>query len=91
MVEENLLVNPFGWGVILLLITASLVSYRVLFGPTLADRIVGLNTVTTKIVVIIALLSVLLEAYFLLDIAIVLLMVNAVSGLILAKYMEVRR
>lgn len=51
----------------------------------------GLNTVTTKIVVIIALLSVILEAYFLLDIAIVLLMVNAVGGLILAKYMEVRR
>lgn len=91
MVEENLLVSPFGWGAIILVATSLVLSYRVLFGPTLADRIVGINTVTTKTVVILAIFAFIAEEYFFLDLAIVLLMVNAVGGLILAKYMEGRK
>jgi len=88
MVEENLLVNPFGWAAIVLVATSLILSYRVLFGPTLADRIVGINTVTTKTVVILAIFGFIAKEYFFLDLAVVLLMVNAVGGLILAKYME---
>ncbi|HDH44699.1 MAG TPA: cation:proton antiporter [Thermococcus sp.] len=88
MVEEDLLVNPFGWGALVLIVTSLILSYRVLFGPTLADRIVGINTVTTKLVVILAIFGFIMEEYFFLDLAIVLLMVNAVGSLILAKYME---
>ncbi|WP_175059525.1 monovalent cation/H+ antiporter complex subunit F [Thermococcus sp. 2319x1] len=88
MVEENLLVSPFGWGAVVLIITSIILSYRVLFGPTLADRIVGINTVTTKTVIILAIFGFMAKEYFFLDLAIVLLMVNAVGGLILAKYME---
>ncbi|ASJ10573.1 cation:proton antiporter [Thermococcus sp. P6] len=88
MVEEDLLVSPFGYGALILLITSMILSYRVLFGPTLADRIVGINTVTTKVVVVLAILGFITNHYFFLDLAIVLLMVNAVGGLILAKYME---
>ncbi|WP_042699372.1 monovalent cation/H+ antiporter complex subunit F [Thermococcus sp. PK] len=91
MVEENLLGSPFGWGAIILVATSLVLSYRVLFGPTLADRIVGINTVTTKTVVILAIFGFIAEEYFFLDLAIVLLMVNAVGGLILAKYMEGRK
>ncbi len=88
MVEEDLLVNPFGWGALVLIVTSLILSYRVLFGPTLADRIVGINTVTTKLVVILAIFGFIMEEYFFLDLAMVLLMVNAVGSLILAKYME---
>lgn len=90
MVEENLLVTPFGWGVLILIFTSILLTYRVLFGPTLPDRVVGLNTITTKVVIIIVILSVISRRYFLIDLAVVLLMVNAVGGLILAKYLERR-
>lgn len=88
MVEENLLVSLFGWGAIVLVITSLILSYRVLFGPTLADRILGINTVTTKTVIILAIFGFMAKEYFFLDLAVVLLMVNAVGGLILAKYME---
>lgn len=54
----------------------------------IADRIVGINTVTTKVVVVLAIFGFIMNEYFFLDLAIVLLMVNAVGGLILAKYME---
>ncbi|WP_237705092.1 monovalent cation/H+ antiporter complex subunit F [Thermococcus zilligii] len=78
------------YAVAFLLFTTALVSYRILLGPTIADRAVALNTATTKAVLIIAMLSLLYDAPYLLDVGIVLLMVNAVGGLIIAKYLEVR-
>ncbi|WP_297093122.1 monovalent cation/H+ antiporter complex subunit F [Thermococcus sp.] len=86
MAQEGLLVSVF----YVLVFTAMLITYRVVRGPTLPDRIVGLNTITTKVVVIIAVVSVIRKEYYLIDLAIVLLMVNSVGGLILAKYMERR-
>ncbi|MEF8873437.1 MAG: monovalent cation/H+ antiporter complex subunit F [Candidatus Thermoplasmatota archaeon] len=88
MVEENILVNPLWWVIIILLSTSLILSYRVIFGPTIPDRIIGINTITTKIVVVTAVLSIVLREYFLLDLAIVLLLVNTVGGLILAKHLE---
>ncbi len=90
MVEENLLVDPLWWTMVILLVTSFVLFYRVVFGPTQPDRIIGLNTITTKIVVVIVLFSIILEEYFLIDLAIVLLMVNTVGGLILAKHFERR-
>ncbi len=86
MAQESLLVSAF----YVLVFTSMLITYRVLRGPTLPDRVVGLNTITTKVVIIIAIVSVLRSEYYLIDLAIVLLMVNSVGGLILAKYMERR-
>ena len=91
MAGEDLLVDPLGWTILVLLATSLALFYRVLAGPTVPDRIVGLNTITTKVVVIIALLAGFLEEYFLLDLAIVLIMVNAAGGLILAKHFERRK
>lgn len=88
MVEENILVSPLGFTIIVLLLTSFILIYRVVVGPTLPDRVVGFNTITTKMVVIIAVLSVLLRQFYLLDLAIVLLMVNGVANLILSKHLE---
>ena len=73
---------------VVLLFTALVLIYRVVVGPTVPDRVVGFNTITTKIVVIIALLATIFAEYYLLDLAIVLLMVNGVANLILSKHLE---
>ncbi len=88
MFEENLLLNPLTWVIIILLTTAFILFYRVIVGPTIPDRFIGVNTITTKLMVVIAVLSILIEEYFLLDIAIVLVLVNTVGGLVLAKHLE---
>lgn len=88
MVEENILVSPLGLTIIVLLLTSFILIYRVIVGPSLPDRVVGFNTITTKMVVVIAVLSVLLREFYLLDLAIVLLMVNGVANLILSKHLE---
>ncbi len=82
------MVSPFGWVVLLLIFTSFLLVYRIIFGPTSADRIVALNTITTKIIIVIAILSVLLKEFALIDLAIVLLMINAISSLVLAKHLH---
>ncbi|CAB50114.1 monovalent cation/H+ antiporter complex subunit F [Pyrococcus abyssi] len=86
MAQEGFLVA----GIWILLGTALMAMYRVIAGPTLPDRVVGLNTITTKIVGILTILAILWREYYLIDMAIVLLMVNSIGGLILAKHMERR-
>ncbi|MGM0405267.1 MAG: monovalent cation/H+ antiporter complex subunit F [Thermoplasmatota archaeon] len=88
MVEEDLLVSPLFWTIVILLSTSFILFYRVILGPTLPDRLIGMNTITTKVVVVIAVLSIFINEYFLIDLAIVLLMVNTVGSLILAKHLE---
>lgn len=90
MVEENLLVNPFFLTTVILIVTAIILIYRVVFGPTAPDRIVGFNTISTKVVVVIALIAIINKEYVLIDLSIVLLMINTVGGLILAKHFERR-
>ncbi len=88
MVEENILVTPLGLAMVVLLLTSFILIYRVVAGPTLPDRVVGFNTITTKLVVVIALFAILVKEYYLLDLSIVLLMVNGVANLILSKHLE---
>ncbi len=88
MVEEYLLVGPFELALFIVLFTSIILIYRVVFGPTTPDRIVGFNTISTKITVVIAILAFLKNEYILIDLAIVLLMVNALGSLILAKQFE---
>ncbi|KXA90404.1 cation:proton antiporter [candidate division MSBL1 archaeon SCGC-AAA259I09] len=88
MFEENFLVSPLVWIVVLLILTSFLLLYRIVSGPTPADRIVALNTVSTKVIIIVVLLAVLNREFALIDLAIVLLMINGVSSLILAKYLH---
>ncbi len=88
MVEEYILVSPFELVLFIVLFTSIILIYRVIFGPTTPDRIVGFNTISTKITVVIAILAFLKNEHVLIDLAIVLLMVNALGSLILAKHFE---
>ncbi len=88
MVEEYLLVNPFTLALFIVLFTSIILVYRVVAGPTTPDRIVGFNTISTKITIVIAIMAFLKGEYLLIDLAIVLLMMNALGSLILAKHFE---
>ncbi len=62
--------------------------YRIIFGPTIADRIVGiekLGTLVTSIVVVIMLIS---GKVWLIDIVIAWTILSFISNLTLAKYLE---
>ncbi|MGC1122827.1 MAG: monovalent cation/H+ antiporter complex subunit F [Candidatus Methanofastidiosia archaeon] len=75
--------------VIMVLIVTSVICFlRVLVGPTISDRMVGLNTISTKVTVMLVLLSVLYGRTLLLDVAIGFALLNVTGSLVVAKYME---
>lgn len=62
--------------------------YRIARGPTLADRMVGIDFLTMILIGYCSLLSFYINRPFLLDISLVLALLNFVGTLVLAKYLE---
>jgi len=61
---------------------------RVLLGPTVPDRIVGLDTVNTIVVVSMVILGAAFEEILLIDVGIVYALLSFVTTLFIAKYIE---
>lgn len=68
-----------------LAVTITLCLVRAIMGPRFTDRIVSVNIVCTKSIIMIAILSVLLEQSFLVDIAIVYAMISFLAVVTLSK------
>jgi multicomponent Na+:H+ antiporter subunit F len=63
--------------------------YRVLRGPTVYDRMVGVNVAGTKTIILICLVGFVYGRIdMFLDIAIAYAMLNFVGGLVVAKYLD---
>ncbi len=69
-----------------LLLLASLA--RVIIGPTVWDRLLGMNLITTKIVMAIAVMAVLMDRTFLVDVAIVYALLGFIASILIARYIE---
>ncbi len=63
---------------------------RLVLGPTLADRVVALDMMTTLIIAICGIVAVLTSANAFLDVAIVLALVGFLATVALARYAERR-
>lgn len=88
MVGENILVDPLLIVSIVLIGTSLICMFRVIYGPTLIDRMIGFNTIGTKMIIFFVLLSVFYERSIFLDLAIAYSLINFLSPLILVKYLE---
>lgn len=73
---------------IILTIVTFFCLYRAAVGPTAADRIVSINVIGTKTVVIISLISLVFHQEFFLDVALVYALISFVATIGIAKYME---
>ncbi len=74
-------------GIVMTLLTV-VAALRCFIGPTLPDRVVGLDTVNTLIVAIMVVLAVGLDQVIFVDIAIVYALLSYVTTLFIAKYLE---
>ena len=73
--------------VILAAVTVSL--YRVIRGPSIIDRIVGVNVIGTKTIAVIVLIGHLFgRVEFFVDIALLYALINFVGALALSRYFE---
>ena len=61
---------------------------RVILGPTIADRMVGICTTNTLVIGILVILGLAFEEIIYVDVAIVYALLSFVSTLYLSKYLE---
>lgn len=74
----------------LIILAAVLISmYRVVRGPSIADRVVGMNVIGTKTIAFIVLTGYLFDRVeFFIDIAFLYALINFVGAVALARYFE---
>jgi multicomponent Na+:H+ antiporter subunit F len=81
----------FLWVAIAILASSLLCLYRVVFGPTIIDRIIGLNVIGTSTIAIILLIGILFERVeFFVDIAFVYALINFIGTLAFSKYFDTK-
>ena len=71
-------------------ITASLALYRVIFGPTPWDRLIAVNLISSKVVMIMVAVAVFFERRIYLDVAMVYAIIGFVSIIAISKFLEGR-
>jgi multicomponent Na+:H+ antiporter subunit F len=74
---------------IAILVAVLLSLYRVVRGPSIIDRIVGVNVIGTKTIAVIVLTGHLFDrAEFFIDIALLYALINFIGALALSRYFE---
>jgi multicomponent Na+:H+ antiporter subunit F len=62
--------------------------YRAYAGPTAADRVVAINVITTKIAMLIVLLSIITGQEVFVDVALIYAMMGFIATICVSKYIE---
>lgn len=78
----------FALTAVILTVAAFLCLYRATVGPSATDRVISINVIGTKTVVIISLVSLVFHQEFFLDVALVYALISFVATIGIAKYLE---
>lgn len=72
----------------IMMLNAFICLYRGIAGPTIQDRLVGINIVNTKTLMVLILFSYVLERAFYIDIALLYALLNFVITVAVSRYLE---
>ena len=72
----------------LLILSIALCIIRVIIGPTAPDRVVGLDTINTLVIVSMIVFGIATRSVIYIDVAIVYALLSYISTLFIAKYLE---
>ena len=61
---------------------------RIIIGPTVWDRLLGMSLISSKIIVAIVVLAVITDRSFLMDIAIIYSLLGFLSNVLIARFIE---
>ena len=81
----------FDVAIMAIILAALLVIYRAIKGPRVYDRVLAVNAIGTKTVVILALIGFAYERPYFLDIALVYALINFISIIAFIKYRQTGR
>ncbi|MCK4491369.1 MAG: hypothetical protein KAU03_02015 [Candidatus Altiarchaeales archaeon] len=77
--------------ILILMFTTFLCLYRVVVGPRAGGRIIAVNVIGTKTVVLLVLIGFAYESLYFVDVALVYALFNFIMTLAISKYIEVGR
>jgi len=80
--------NVFMLTLVLVLISVAIAMIRVLLGPTVPDRVVGLDTINTLVIASMVLFGAAYREVIYIDVAIVYALLSYITTLFIAKYLE---
>ena len=83
-----MLIYAYTVGCLFLVVLTFLCLYRAYAGPTVADRVVSINVITTKTVAIITLVTFIYHKDYFLDIALVYALIAFLATIGVAKYLQ---
>ncbi len=81
----------FDVAAIIIVLAAALVLYRAIRGPMVCDRVLAVNVIGTKTVVLLALIGFIYKRPYFLDIALVYALINFIATIAFLKYREMGR
>jgi multicomponent Na+:H+ antiporter subunit F len=73
---------------IILIFTIFLCLYRVVFGPGVINRLIAVNTIGTKTIIVLVIIGFLFGRPLFVDISIVYAMITFIATLAIAKYLR---
>ncbi|HEC72272.1 MAG TPA: cation:proton antiporter [Thermoplasmatales archaeon] len=82
------MIDAFMLTLVLLIISIVVALIRVVFGPTVPDRVVGLDTINTLVIASMVIFGAASKEVIYIDVAIVYALLSFVSTLFIAKYLE---
>lgn len=85
---DSSMIDTYLWILAFLFIPVILAMIRVVKGPTAPDRIVGLDTINTIVIVSMVIFGVISKSVIYIDVAIVYALLSFISTLFIAKYLE---
>lgn len=62
--------------------------YRAIKGPSAADRLLAINVIGTKTIILILMISILFKENYFVDVALVYALISFVSSIVIANYIE---
>ncbi|WP_097028463.1 monovalent cation/H+ antiporter complex subunit F [Clostridium peptidivorans] len=62
--------------------------YRAIKGPSAADRLVAINVIGTKTIILILMISFLLKETYFIDVALVYALISFIASVVIANYIE---
>jgi multicomponent Na+:H+ antiporter subunit F len=72
----------------MIIVNAIICLFRVIKGPTIQDRVLAINIVGSKMLIILVLLAFVLRSSIYLDVAILLILLNFVVIVTISRYLE---
>ncbi|MPN50038.1 hypothetical protein SDC9_197663 [bioreactor metagenome] len=76
------------FSILFLSITIMGCMYRAIKGPSAADRLVAINVISTKTIVLILMISFILKETYFIDVALVYALISFVASVVIANYIE---